>query len=100
MMFTFNSAMHTPINITTFNVNGLGIDIKRQSIFNKLKGDNSVIMLQETHSITNIEKKWKMEWGVKIIFSHGNSNSKGVAIIFPPKLDYKNIVMCMADSYY
>ncbi len=37
MMLGQNSLTHTPINITTFNVNGLGLDVKRQSIFNKLK---------------------------------------------------------------
>ncbi len=69
MTSTFNSAMHTPINITTFNVNGLGIDIKRQSIFNKLKGDNGVMIPQETDSITNIQKKEKGNWGIKS-YSH------------------------------
>ncbi len=56
MMSDQNSATHTPINITTFNVNGLGIDVKRQSIFNKLKSDNGDIMLNETHSTSTNEK--------------------------------------------
>jgi exonuclease III len=39
--------------------------------------------LQETHSTKNDEKIWEQEWCGKIFFSHGESNSKGVAILFP-----------------
>ncbi len=63
-------------------------DTKRQSIFNKIKNDNGIILLQETHSTVKTEKKWKNEWGGQIIFSHGTSNSRGVATLFPPNVDY------------
>ncbi len=69
-------------------MNGLVLDVNRQSIFNKLKSDNGVIMLQETHSTSTNEKKWKKEWGRQIIFSHGTSNSRGVTPFFPPNLDF------------
>ncbi len=36
-----------------------------------------------------MEKKWKNECGRHIIFSHGTSASKGVAILFPEKLESK-----------
>ncbi len=63
-----NSSTHTPINITTFNVNGLELDIKRQSIFNKLKSDNGGIMLQETYSTSTNEKNGKKNGKIKLYF--------------------------------
>ncbi len=55
-----NSSTHTPININTFNMKKLRLDIKRQSIFNKLKSDNGVI-IPETHSTPINENKWKKQ---------------------------------------
>ena len=37
--------------------------------------------LQETHSTRECEKVWANEWGYKIFFSHGKSNSAGVCIL-------------------
>ncbi len=42
-------------------------------------------------------KKRKNEWGGQIVFSHGTSNSHGVAILFPPTLDY-NILEKQSDN--
>jgi hypothetical protein len=39
-------------------------------------------MLQETHSCKEHEQIWESEWGYKIIYSHGSSNSRGVCILF------------------
>ena len=36
--------------------------------------------MQETHSSENIEKYWEAEWGGKIIYSHGTSAARGVAV--------------------
>ena len=47
---------------------------------NKLK--NGYVFLQETHSVQNIEKEWKSQWGRDIFFSHGKSNSTGCSIAF------------------
>jgi len=77
------------IRLTSFNVNGLRNDIKRNAIFNKLRPLSHIVFLQETHSSKELENKWKTEWGSQIIFSHGISNSKGVAILFPKNLDYE-----------
>jgi exonuclease III len=77
------------IKLSSFNVNGLRNDIKRNAIFNQLRPSSHIIFLQETHSSKELGKKWKTEWGSQIIFSHGNSNSKGVAILFPKDLDYQ-----------
>ena len=45
------------------------------------------LFLQETYSTQNVEAIWKSDWGVNIIYSHGTNHSKGVAILFNPKLD-------------
>ena len=36
-----------------------------------------LVFLQETHSKKEIETQWRNEWGGKILFSHGSSNSAG-----------------------
>ena len=46
-----------------------------------------VIFLQETYSTKEVETIWSSEWGGKIFYSHGSNHSKGVAILFNPKLD-------------
>ena len=38
--------------------------------------------MQETQSVDNLEKDWKLNWGGDIYFSHGTSNSTGCAIAF------------------
>ena len=50
-----------------------------------------IIFLQETHSSKAIEKIWRNEWGARVIFDHGTSNSKGVAILINKALDVKII---------
>ena len=49
------------------------------------------IFLQETHSTGNNEKQWKAEWGAPLELAHGNSNSRGVAILFRKGFDCKII---------
>ena len=39
------------------------------------------MMLEETHSSEGVVKVWTAEWGGRIFFSHGLSNSQGVAIL-------------------
>ncbi len=65
--------------ILTFNCNGIRDESKRRQVFNylRMKGAD-IILLQEVHSIENIEKIWQNEWGGKALFSHGTSNSTGV----------------------
>lgn len=74
----------------SFNCNGLGDDKKRRCIFNWFRKyyDSHIIFLQETHSTQLCETVWSNEWGSKIYFSHGTSNSKGCAILFGKKMDY------------
>ena len=82
--------MHYNLEFLSLNVNGLGDDFKRQSMFLWLKQFNSdFVFLQETHSVRDKENKWKVEWGGDVFFSHGESNKKGVAILINNRLDYK-----------
>lgn len=41
------------------------------------------IVLQETHSTSQVEHLWEAEWGGKIFCSHGRSNAKGVMTLLP-----------------
>ena len=76
------------LKLLALNVRGLSIFRKRRAIFTwcrKQKAD--LIFLQETHSTKNDECKWKKEWGSEIIFSHGSSNARGVAVLIKSSLD-------------
>ena len=82
-----------PFGLISLNANGLGEKKKRNRLicwFNKFHdGEKKKKILQETHTTVKSEELWKKEWGNRsIIFSHGTSGSKGVAIIFPKHLEY------------
>ena len=54
--------------------------------------------MQETHSTPEMEQRWQNDWGNKqMYFSHGASNSKGVAIIITNNYDV-NIVNIRRDT--
>lgn len=70
------------VKVASYNVNGLRNDQKRREIFNYIKVHQSdITLLQETHSLPEDETVWNNEWGRKIIFGHGSTFSKGVAIL-------------------
>ena len=48
-------------------------------------------MLQETHSIANVEKYWKSEWGYEAFFSGNSTNSGGVGILINNNFPYSDI---------
>ena len=82
-----------PFNFITHNVKGLGDNKKRKKQFRYLQDqvkNKGVIYMQETHSWNEKQKKWADEFGKKnkILFSHGKSNTRGVAIGFCGNLDY------------
>ena len=78
------------LKFLTLNVRGLREKSKRQTIFNWLKGKkHNVILLQETHSDETVEIEWKKEWGSSMYFSHGETNSKGVAILLDKDYDFE-----------
>ena len=76
------------VNIITMNVNGLRNANKRKEVFLYLKKNKvDIAMIQESHSDTSYEGIWKNEWGGNIIFNHGESNAKEVAILCKPNLE-------------
>ena len=78
-------------NTLTYNCNGLGEKNKRQKIFTFLneKLSKGFCFLQETHSTSIVEEKWKKEWNGELFYSHGSSNSTGCAIAFSNKFPFK-----------
>lgn len=40
-----------------------------------------LIFLQETHTTKNCASDWKKEWGSSIVFSHGGTNARVVAVL-------------------
>ena len=67
------------------NVKGIQAFSKRIKIFEYLKNyvtSNGFIFLQETHSSVKDEKVWSDEFEGQLLFSHGKTNSCGVAIAF------------------
>ena len=93
-------AMATPLRLSflSINVRGLNQAHKRRQVFRWAhisKAD--IVFLQETYSSKGVEEIWRSEWGGKIHYSHGSgghgllhgsSHSKGVMILFNPKLDF------------
>ena len=90
--------MQEKISLSSFNCRGLGDGKKRRAVFQWLrKYHNGIILLQETHSTIASESTWLREWGGKIVFNHGTSNSKGVAILFSKNIDIK-LNECISDD--
>ena len=72
-------------NFISNNVKGIRSSEKRLKIFEYLKNNihhNGFVFLQETHSLIQDEKKWKDDLEDPLFFSHGSTNSCGVAIGF------------------
>lgn len=62
--------------------------LKRRALFKELRNFQAdICLLQETHATQNDQKIWTSEWGGKILFSNGTSNSRGVAFLLNRNLD-------------
>ena len=48
-----------------------------------MKSKRAIGLLQETGSTKATHEQWEREWGGEIIFSDGDYNSRGVAIVLP-----------------
>ena len=80
----------TKLKFFSYNCNGIGNATKRRQVFQYVRHKKpDICILQESHSIKNMEKIWKSEWGGEILFSHGLSNARGVCILFKPGLSFK-----------
>ena len=78
-------------DILSLNVRGIREKKKRINIFSWVRNhvsDQSVIMLQETHSTKDLESSWSSQLQCeKVYYSHGESNARGVLIAFQNDLD-------------
>ena len=69
-------------NIVSLNSRGLADKLKRKEILTWLHQKYAkIILLQETHSISDSESDWKAQWAGNIFMSHGTSNSRGTCIL-------------------
>ena len=70
------------IKLCSLNVRGLRNKDKREKMFCWLKDQQyDIILLQETHSTSDIKNQWMDEWGNLSFFSGIKSNSQGAAIL-------------------
>lgn len=72
------------VNIISYNVNGLRDFKKRKKIYDHLKTIHQadILLLQETHCTQQDEALWRSQWGGQTINSYGESNARGVALMF------------------
>ena len=76
------------MDLKILNIRGLNKATKRRQVFRWLHQQKAdVIFLQETYSSPQTIKTWETEWGGKVIVSHGSNHSRGVMILFKPRLD-------------
>ncbi|KAJ8035189.1 hypothetical protein HOLleu_22332 [Holothuria leucospilota] len=84
--------MSSDLKFISFNARGLRQAKKRRKLFAYFHRQNTdLVFLQESHSSLADAKYWTNEWGGRILFSHGSTNSRGVCILFNPQLSYKII---------
>ena len=82
-------------DVISLNTRSLGNFTKRKKIFKYVKKHVSrrdIILLQETHSMQKDEKVWINQFGCgkgSVIFSHGESDARGILVAFREAVDYK-----------
>ena len=54
----------------------------RRAVMDKHRFNADILIMQETHSTPECESIWEAEWGGKVIFTHGTTQAKGVAVFF------------------
>ena len=71
------------MKMVSLNVRGVQNFNKRHKIWRYLKNTKAdVCFIQESHGTNKDNSIWSHEWGNKIVFSNGESNARGVAILF------------------
>ena len=77
------------IKIVSLNANGLNADLRRTRVLTWARCQKiDILLLQETHTVSTEEYKWYRDWEGDVFFSHGTTNSRGVAILISQKLKY------------
>ena len=71
---------------------------KRQAVFTWLnEKEPGIFLIQESHSSPEKEDEWRSMWDGMIEFSHGASNSRGVAVLISRKINI-NITNIETDN--
>ena len=82
--------MMQTLRIGSMNVRGLSNGTKRVDVFSWLKNKNySIYCLQDVHVGVKYESDFIRDWGHDVVLSSFSSESRGVAVLFRPGLDYK-----------
>ena len=85
LCYAWTEKSNTIGNFISNNVKRIRSFEERLKIFEYLKNNihhNSFVFLKETHSLSQDEKKWKDDFKDPLFFSHGSTNSCGVATGF------------------
>ena len=78
------------LTLMSLNVRGIRDRAKRKKVFEWCKGKGSdIILLQETYSTVDVEKRWESDWDGPVFFSHGSNHSRGVLILVASHLKLK-----------
>ena len=73
--------------IGSLNARGINGLLKRKRLFRQIRMQKfGIFFIQEVHSTDETELLWANEWGAKAIFSNGDSNARGVAILIDNKV--------------
>ena len=76
--------------IVSLNVCGLRDLSKRRQLYRVVKEKGAVIVfLQETHCTPEVDKLWEMEWAGVMLNACGESNDRGVSILFKKGFKYQ-----------
>ena len=76
------------LSFITNNVKGIQSSKKRLKLIQYFKdkiGSTGVLFLQETHSNSKIEQKWKEDFKGQVFFSQGKTNSRDFLTVYSGK---------------
>ena len=78
------------LKIMSCNVCGLAETIKRKQLFDHFRKKKvDIVLIQESRSSKRKARIWQNQWGGKIIYTHGETNTRGAAILFAKNLEFK-----------
>lgn len=77
------------VKFVTWNVRGLGGQIKRSRVFSHLKSlSTDIVFLQETHLRVSDHVRLRRPWIGQVFHSNFNSKSRGTAIVIHKRIKF------------
>ena len=81
-MAALNILLIMALSFLTYNTNGCSDPEKIPEIVQFVQSSNvDIALLSETHCTLKTEKFWNLHWDGQCLFSHGTSNSGGLAVL-------------------